>query len=221
MKKILILVINLYVITLFAQVGIGTSNPTADFDVNGNVRIRNTNSTNNSTAAKDSILVVDYIGNIKRISSKSIVQSHYETFVKGSFTSSSDVNLALVSGTKKIPFDFEEFDTNNEFDTTTSVLIAKKSGIYNVTIQIKAVSSIAIATDFGVAILKNGLVVNKNSAPNVGILGTNVTPPFRSLSTLVSLVQGDTLTFNVVSSLLNLGVLGNKEDCYFTIYQVR
>lgn len=221
MKKLYLLCYVFYITNVFSQVGVGTVTPTADLDINGTLRVRTSNTTTNNSAAKDSILVTDNLGNVKRISSKTVIESHLKTFVKGSFVSSSDVSLALLSGTKIIPFDYEEFDLNNEFDTSTSVFTAKQVGIYEINVQIKATSGIAVATDFGVVILKNGTIVNRNSFANVGILGINATPPSRSINTLVSLGIGDTINFNVVASLLSLNLIGNKEDCYFTIHQVR
>lgn len=203
------------------QVGIGTTTPTADLDVNGTFRVRTSVLTNSITAAKDSILVVDDIGNVSRVSSKTVFESNLKSCVKGSFSSASDVALTLTAGASKINFDFEDFDINNEFNTATSEFTAKQNGIYQVTVQIKATSAIAIATNFGVAILKNGTVINRTSYANIGVLGVNVSPPIRTVSTLVSLNTGDTISFNVLSTLLSLNVLGTREDCNFTIQQIR
>lgn len=180
-------------------------------------------STPNNSAAKDSILVSDNLGNIKRVSSKTVIESHLKTFIKGSFSGSTDISLTLASGTKKIPFNLEEFDENDEFNTTTNTFTATQSGIYAINVAIKTTSSISIALDFGVAILKNGTVINRNSFANIGVLGINVTPPVRSVQTLVSLNSGDTINFNIICNIasLSLDLLSNKEDCYFTIHQVR
>lgn len=221
MKKIYLLFFILLSFPITAQVGIKTVAPTADLDVNGTMRIRSTSTNFNESAAKDSILVSDNVGNVKRISSKKVVESHFKTFVKGSFLISADVSLNLSSGTKKIPFDFEDFDTNDEFDTSTSIFTAKQDGIYQIVVQIKATSGIAIATDFGVAVLKNGTIINRNSFANVGVAFVNITPPLRTVQTLVKLSTGDTISFHATSNLLSLGVVGSREDCYFSIHQVR
>lgn len=220
MKKIYPLLF-FFTLPIVAQVGIKTTLPTADLDVNGTLRIRATTTNPNESAAKDSILVADNLGNVNRISSKKIIESHLKTFVKGAFLSSGDVSLTLSSNTKKIPFDYEEIDTNTEFDTSTSTFTAKQDGIYQVSVQIKATAAIAIATDFGVTILKNGTVINRNSFANVGVVGVNITPPLRTVQTLVALETGNTISFNVVSNLASLGLVGTREDCFFTIHQVR
>lgn len=223
MKKLVLLYFIFYLTPFFAQVGIDTTLPTASLDVNGNLRVRTLTSTPNNSAAKDSILVSDNLGNIKRVSSKTVIESHLKTFIKGSFSGSTDISLTLASGTKKIPFNLEEFDENDEFNTTTNTFTATQSGIYAINVAIKTTSSISIALDFGVAILKNGTVINRNSFANIGVLGINVTPPVRSVQTLVSLNSGDTINFNIICNIasLSLDLLSNKEDCYFTIHQVR
>lgn len=221
MKKIYLLYFIFYLTPIFSQVGIETANPTASLDINGDLRVRNSSATINETAAKDSILVTNNLGNVMRISSQKVIQSYFKTCVKGSFTSSSDVSLTLSSGAKKIPFDYIEFDSNNEFNTSNSTFTATQSGIYSIDIHIKSTSAIGVALDFGVAIVKNGTVITKDSFANVGILSINATPPVRSSRTLISLAPGDTITFNVLSSLGSLNILGSKEDCYFTIHQIR
>ncbi len=225
MKKIILLYLIFHLTPFFGQVGVGTTDPTATLDVNGNVRIRTTTSNIHETAAKDSILVTNNMGNVMRVSAKTVIESHLKTFIKGSFVSSADVALTLSGGTKIIPFNFEEFDTNNEFNTSTYTFTATQAGIYDVDVHIKSAAGISVATDFGVAILKNGTVINKDSYANIGVTivvtTVNVTPPVRSLNTLTSLVAGDTISFNINSSLASLGILGTREDCYFTIHQVR
>lgn len=223
MKKLLLFYLIFHLTPFFAQVGIETTLPTATLDVNGNLRIRSLNVTSNNSAAKDSILVCDNIGNIKRIAAKTIIESQLKTFIKGSFTGSGDISITLASGTKKIPFNVEEFDINDEFSLTTNTFTAAQSGIYEVNVHVKSASSLSVATEFGVAILKNGVVINRDSFANIAVLSINVTPPVRSIQTLVNLNAGETINFNMTSSLLSLSfdLSGNKEDCYFTIHQVR
>jgi hypothetical protein len=225
MKKICLLFLVFNFTLIYSQVGIGTTSPTADLDVNGTLRIRTTSTYLSESAAKDSILVSDDLGNISRISSKKIIESHIKTFIKGNFSSGSVIGLSLVSNTAIIPFGTVDFDVNSEYSTVTNVFTAKQDGIYDIYVQIKA-SGIGVTTNYGVQILKNGSVISQNSFANVGIsvLGiglVNVTSPIRSTQTLLQLVTGDTVQFNVVSNLAGVSLLGNNEDCYFTIHQVR
>ncbi|HMI06389.1 MAG TPA: hypothetical protein VK528_02495 [Flavobacterium sp.] len=206
---------------LLAQVGIGTTNPTAMLDVNGTLRVRQTGLNPNATSAKDSVLVVNNNGDVARVSAKQIVNSYLKSFVKGSFSTPADKTLALSSGTQKVPFDYEEFDLNNEFSTATNTFTAQQNGIYAISVQIKANNTIGVAINFGVGILKNNVLVARNSFANLGVLGINITPPVRNIQTLVQLTTGDTIKFNLYSDLISLGVLGTREDCFFPINQVR
>lgn len=206
---------------LQAQVGIGTTTPTAMLDVNGTLRVRQTGLNPNATSAKDSVLVVNNNGDVARVSAKQIVNSYLKSFVKGSFSTAADKTLALSSGTQKVPFDYEEFDLNNEFNTTTNTFTVQQDGIYAISVQIKANNTIGVAINFGVGILKNNIVVARSSFANIGVLSVNITPPVRTTQTLVQLVTGDTIKFNLYSDLISLGVLGTREDCFFTINQVR
>ncbi|MBY0488168.1 MAG: hypothetical protein K2P85_13425 [Flavobacteriaceae bacterium] len=204
-----------------AQVGIETTSPTATLDVNGKLRVRNLPSYNSEPAIKDSIVISDGLGNIKRVSSKQIYNNNIKTFVKGSFASTATLSLSILSGSVKIPFDFVDFDVNTEFNTTTNSFSPKQDGIYEINVQIKSGGVLSASTNFGVSILNNGVIVNRNNFPNVGVLGVNVTPPIRYLNTLVQLTTTDIITFRINSDLLSITLLGTKEDCFFTIKQVR
>ena len=223
MKHILFAFI-LFSITGTAQVGIGTTDPTATLDVNGAMRVRSTATNSRETSAKDSILVSDRYGNVQRISAKTVVESHFKTFIKGGFAGTADQSLTLSSGTIKIPFNNEDMDENDEFNTGTYTFTAKNNGIYSITVQIKSNAS-SIATNFGVSILKNESVIARtgysNIGFNLGLASITVTPPVRSVQTLVKLTAGNTISFNIYTDLINVGLLSAKEDSFFLIQQVR
>lgn len=225
MKSFLTLLLLACSASVFAQVGVGTVNPTSTLDINGDLRIRFTNTTITPSAPKDSIIVVNNLGVLQRTNSKSLVNSYLKTLVKGVFSTASLVNLNLLAGTVKIPFNLAEFDSNTEFDTGTNTFTAKESGIYALNIQIKADASLGVTTNFGVAVLKNGVVIARNSFANVGVtvvsIETKVSPPLRSLQSLIQLNSNDTITFHIISDLANVKLLGTKEDCFFSILQVR
>lgn len=218
--SLLLLVCPVY---LSAQVGIGTTSPTATLDVNGTLRIRQSVPNTNNAAAKDSVLVINNQGDVARTTSKAIVNSYIKSFVKGGFSDTSSKSLSISSGSRRIPFDHEDFDINNEYDTSTNTFTAKQAGIYAVYIQIKSTSSLGLAGNFGVGIVKNATntIISRSSFANVGVAGVNLTPPFRSTQTLVELDKEETIKFFLYCDLLNVGLFGTREDCYFTIYQVR
>ena len=203
-----------------AQVGINTTEPTSMLDVNGGARIRVINSASDQNAAKERIMTTDTFGNVQSITSRQIIQSHLKSFVKGSFSSSGNQTLSFnASGYATLPFNFEEFDENNEYNTSTYTFISTTTGIYSVSIQIKAIAALSLASNFGVAIVKNGTVVARSGFGNIGLLGVTVTPPIRSLNTLVKLESGDTLTFQLYSDLISAGIIGAREDSFFSIAQ--
>lgn len=214
----------------FSQIGIGTTQPTAMLDINGNMRIRNVAAINRETAARDSILTSNIIGNSNRVSSKTLIYSHKKTYVKGLFATASDQNLTLTSSRAKIPFNAKEIDTNNDFNTVTNTFTAPKSGLYAMGVQIKSTAAVGVTTDFGVQIVKNGSnVLAKNSFANIGIdvtvvlitITVNVTQPVRYTKTTAYLNAGDTITFETYSALLNVSLFGNSDENHFYIYEVQ
>lgn len=153
-----------------AQVGIGTTEPTATLDINGDLRIRGISEEMELEVAKDSILVLSRNGLVNRISSKKILESTLKTAVKSNFNAGgSTILLSILSGSAIIPFGNESFDTNDEYDTTTYTYTAKQDGIYDIYAQIKASSGISVTTNFGLSITKNGVIVAENSFANIGV----------------------------------------------------
>lgn len=225
MKTLLISLLLVLPILGFSQIGIGTTDPTAMLDVNGNMRVRTTTSNIREAVAKDSIIVVDGLGNAQRTTSKKVIESHFKTFIKGGFVSGSPATISLsilANSYTLIPFNTIEFDTNSEFNTTTSTFTAKQPGIYSVYVAIKANPGLVAAGDFGVAVFKNGILNSKESYMNVQLLGININPPNRSIQTLMQLNTGDTISFKGYSGgVLTVGILSNGDESYFTIHQVR
>ncbi|WP_139149406.1 hypothetical protein [Ulvibacter litoralis] len=199
-----------------AQVGIGTTEPTAALDINGTLRIREFSEETNVAIAKDSILVISRNGNVSRISSKKIIESSLVTSIKGHIESSTNVSIPVIDGVVKVPYNDMEFDMNDEFDTNTATFTAKQDGIYHVFAQIKTRSTIAVSQEVGIMILKNGSIISKNSYANVGI-----SPPIRSTQSLVKLNANETISFNIISSLESISMYANKDESYFTIHQIR
>lgn len=231
--KNLIFYLLFFPIFSFSQIGIGTENPTRTLDVNGDLRVRTTTATLRESAAKDSIITVGATGNVTRVSSKTVVESHFKSFVKGSFPmgATGTVSMSIAAGSYAIiPFNTEEFDINDEFNTTNGIFTAKVNGIYSVSVNIKTTTALlSLSNDFGLAIFKNNDLKVRNSYANVSIslLGiglVNASPPVRSLQTIVQLNAGDTISFRAYSSgaILSTGlIVGSGEDSFFTIQQVR
>lgn len=226
-RKFLFALVALASLSSFAQVGIGTTNPTAALDVNGDVRIRTISEELDVDLARDSILVISRDGTVKRIPSKIVISSALQTAVKGSFSGGGTVNLALGVGDTytDIPFDGEDFDLNDEYDTTTNLFTAKQDGIYEVAVQINSSTGIAASANYGVCVVKNGTVVAIENYANVNVsvlaIDVDVTPPVRKTKTLVQLSTGDTIKFQLFSDLSTVDLSGDSIDSFFTIVQIR
>lgn len=221
MKRLYIAIV-LLALPVYPQVGIGTTLPTAALDVNGDVRIRSIPVHTALSVPGGSVMATDSNGNMQQVSAKTVVTSHLKSFVKGGFSASADQALALpAAGSLKIPFDYEEFDENDEYNLSTHTFTAQAEGVYSVNVQIKSTSIVSIATNFGVAIAKNGTITARQGFANIGVAFINITPPVREAHTLVKLAPNDTITFITYSNLVNIGLNSAKDETFFTICQVR
>lgn len=224
----------LFLSPIFGQVGIGTTDPTKELDINGALRIRTVPASASIAASKDSILIVNKFGDVKRTSAATIHDSYLKTLVKGSLNTGGIVSLTLLgdlfNSSRLIPFT-EEFDLNKEFDTTTHIFTALQAGYYEVGVQIRTDNLLTLDTDFGVSILKGTTTdvyaeLSRNSSANVtlNVLLTLVSvTPYRQISTLVYLDAGEKIKFHMVTGLvfLNVNLIGNSQENFFSIRQVR
>jgi hypothetical protein len=165
-------------------------------------------------------------GIVNRVSSKQVVNSHLKSFVKGSGGSTiSLASLSLLSSYKRIQFNSETFDENNDYNTTTYEFTAPSDGIYNVYVQYE-MSSLVAASTAGVAIFseRSGVaaIEAQESYLSVGVtivfVSTNVSPPTRKAQTLVKLNAGDKIYFGAAGAA-SLSLIGGDKS-FFTIHQV-
>ncbi|QIE58903.1 hypothetical protein G5B37_04795 [Rasiella rasia] len=207
---------------MFAQVGIGTTSPIATLDINGTINIRTIPHASNLDITKDVVLTSEN-GLVSSMTASEIVDKAIPTAVKGSFSVATPITISLLSGSDIIPFDSEDFDTMNEFDTTTHEFTVQRDGIYEITVQIGMDATIGAATNLGVRILKNGTVVHKHSHANVNVIGINVTSPIRKLDTLLSLNTNDVITFEIEGDIAlgSIDLTGDSLTSYFTIQQIK
>ena len=220
MYKLLLLF--LFSNTLIAQVGIGTTDPQAALDIDGDLRIRTTVLETESSVIKDSILVISRSGIVNRVPAKDILKAAAPTAVKASFTSGGNISHSLTSGSSLIKFNKEDFDDNDEFNLKTHTFTAKQDGIYTINAQIKIESVISISTNFGLGIYKNGDLIAEENYLNVRVLTTSVSSPFRRVATTLKLSEGDSITFKVTTGLsTSVSILGSNTNSYCSIYQIR
>lgn len=213
-----VLLLALITASATAQVGINTNSPTATLDVDGNARIRTISSTSDETTAKTRILATDASGNLEFVNSKLVIQSTLKSYVKGAFSSTADQPLTFTAGSVKIPFNYEDFDENAEYNTSSATFTARSTGIYSIYVQVKATATLGVASNFGVAIVQNGTIVARSGFGNISVLGVAVAP-IRQVQTLQKLNENDTITFLLYSDLVNAGLIGNRADSFFTIAQ--
>ena len=222
MHKFLI-VLYLFSSAAYSQIGIGTVTPHPDviLDVNGALRVRNY-SEGNDSAAKDSLVVFDGRGVLQRISTKKLLSNIDKSLVKAKLTSNQSISVASYI---TIVFNSEDFDLKNEFNTATGVFSAKDSGIYRVSAQIKTAG--LSAGDLGLAVYKsdaggsNLIKIAEERFVNFSVLGINVSPPTRSVSTLVELSAGEEISFKLYT-LVGISLAGSPSgfDSFCAIEQV-
>jgi len=232
MRKILLLFIVLSNTLVFSQVGVGTTDPHPDvmLDINGGLRIRSHNEGSDG-AAKDSLVVLDGKGVVHRIATSTLLANIDKSLVRAGVSTSSGALVDIgVSGEKRVKFDNESFDVKGEYDNSTGIFTAMSDGIYRVTAQLRSSSSLLSAGDFGIAIYKNDTsrtTYTKIAEENylnveVGLGLVKVSPPVRSVSTLVQLTAGEEITFRSITALtLTLAGTTNGNSTFMTIEQVR
>lgn len=209
-------------ISCFAQVGIGTTSPSAQLDVNGDLKVRTVTLDSGMLSAKDSILVVN-AGVVSRVTSKQVFDSNLKSYVKATGSSTTSLGLLIgSSGYKKIAFNTELFDENNDYNTTSYEFVAPKDGIYSVYVQYES-SSLLAASNVGVAIFTDrsgSIAVEAEEVyTNVVVATVLVSPPTRKTQTLVKLNEGDKVFFGASSGLTVTLVGGVKS--FFTIAQIK
>ncbi len=207
----------------FSQVGIGTDTPTAMLDVAGQVRIR-TAPLGTTRQAQDSVLVVDGKGYVHMAPSN--ITSNLVSFVKASSGSSGGIlGVTLLSGWNKIAFNTEEFDTNNDYDSTTDyVYTAPKDGIYDIHARYEAsITGLLSASIVSLGIFKQvgagtPVLLTSDSALVAALLGTSTNT--REVQMMAKLNANDKIYFGAQAPLSATVLSSSSDKSYFTVVQV-
>lgn len=215
----------------FSQVGIGTDDPQATLDINGNLKVRTVPEVttvtddyfilmqNNSTAGDTEII---------RISSDNFASPAAST----AYAAESDGGWSLldlgISGTNWNRLNLSSGDTTIGDPThfVNGTYTAPSSGVYmvNYEFQLEAGVDITLLGNKRLGLIKNGVVIEDKVFDGVRVdLGPlNVaTVPVTStnINKMVMLEAGDTLTFAVETGGVDLGLLtDNKVSLY--VYKV-
>lgn len=99
------------------NVGIGTSNPQADLDVNGTVRV------NDGTQGESKVLTSDAIGNASWVAPPSAQAAFWARLESGPVTVSG-------SAYPDVPFDSVYVNSGSAYDESTKIFLAPSAGLY-------------------------------------------------------------------------------------------
>src|SRR5690606_6782790 len=212
----------------YAQVGIGTDDPQATLDVNGNVKIR--------TIPEVTSLTNDHYILVKDQSASgdneiSQISSSYFTAATA-YAAESDGGWSLldlgISGTNWNRINLSSGDTTIGDPThfVNGTYTAPSSGVYmvNYEFQLQSGVNIDLLGNKSLGLIKNGDVIHEKEFDAVrvvvGVINLATVPvTSTNLSSIVQLNAGDTLTFAVETGGVDLGLLtDNKVSLY--VYKV-
>lgn len=231
MKNYLLIILVSGIYTSNAQVGIGTDNPRATLDVNGNLKVRGITEVPAITSSHSIVLRDTSVSGDNEF----VEISSDNFFASGSsaYSAQKEGNWSLldlgISGTNWNKINITGTDTKigDPGLFTDGVFTAPQSGIYmvNYEFQMQAGVNIELLGNKKLGLIKNGNTVWDEKlfdAVRVSLLGITVAAipvTSSSMSTLVQLNAGETLTFAVETGGIDLGLLtDNKVSLY--IYKI-
>lgn len=231
MKNYLLIILVSGIYTSNAQVGIGTDNPQATLDVNGNLKVRGITEVPAITSSHSIVLRDTSVSGDNEF----VEISSDNFFASGSsaYSAQKEGNWSLldlgISGTNWNKINITGTDTKigDPGLFTDGVFTAPQSGIYmvNYEFQMQAGVNIELLGNKKLGLIKNGNTVWDEKlfdAVRVSLLGITVAAipvTSSSMSTLVQLNAGETLTFAVETGGIDLGLLtDNKVSLY--IYKI-
>lgn len=231
MKNYLLIILVSGIYTSNAQVGIGTDNPQATLDLNGNLKVRGITEVPAITSSHSIVLRDTSVSGDNEF----VEISSDNFFASGSsaYSAQKEGNWSLldlgISGTNWYKINITGTDTKigDPGLFTDGVFTAPQSGIYmvNYEFQMQAGVNIELLGNKKLGLIKNGNTVWDEKlfdAVRVSLLGITIAAipvTSSSMSTLVQLNAGETLTFAVDTGGVDLGLLtDNKVSLY--IYKI-
>lgn len=218
-----------------AQVGINTSDPKSTLDINGNLKIRNVTSVT-SVNSNQTILLRDKTSTtgdfeIKEISSDLLVVANASAYYASKSGSWSLLDLGLGTFWSKINLTgASDTKVGNPALFNTGVYTAPQAGIYTISYEFQFPAGVNLEAlgSKRLGIIKNGSTIWDEKifdGVRVSILGVtlaSVPVTSTSLTSLVRLAAGDTITFAVnVSGLLPIDItLLNSAKVSLYIYKI-
>ena len=221
MRHYYIIILILVNLPLYSQVGVGTEDPQATLDLNGNMKIRTVDeaSTLNDSLkflVRDISSTGDY--EVKEVSGDNLFNS------ASIFSAQNDGDWNLLSATilsswRAIDLTSADTRIGNSSLLNNGVYTAPQSGIYKIHFEVQMESGISLSVFGGksLALIKNGTNVWERKyfdAVKASLLGVGITTipvTCTSLHTLIELEKDDTVTFAMSSDLLDTSVLGDAK----------
>lgn len=229
--KLLIYIFNLSFCSLFAQVGIGTEFPLATLDVNGTLKVRDI-PLRTSVSNEQAVLMVDKSSSgdfiLSQITKEDLAASLGITTFSGAVYGAektggwSLLNLGI-SGTNWYKINLtgaSDTYVGDEADFVDGVYTAPSSGIYSVTYEFQLQGGIDLTalSNKRLGLIRNGNeIVNQKMFDAVRVFLAGVinlaSVPLTSttLTSLVELNEGETLTFAVETGGINLNLLTSNK----------
>jgi len=177
----------------WSQVGVNTIEPTAMFDVNGDLRVRNAAA---SSSTDDVPLVIDTNGNVKKQLSSLIgnfrgrLISDYDSRLAG--------NVANTNGIYKVDTITELIDAGDDFNSSTSTFVAPLTGVYEVTITLTIFGINTTNINYVAGLIDDtGSWVMRFSMPRaeVEISGSDSVGSAKTYAGIAQLTEGESYNF--------------------------
>ena len=190
MKRLFFIILLVATKASFAQVGVNTTTPSADLDVNGTARIRNIP----TGLASDKILTVDADGNVREINSELTIQ--ILTLQK-----STDQTIPAPNTIRRVTFDNTPLITNGG-DLSwngSDAFMCNENGMYNVSLQL-GINNSANGTEYVI-----GVINNTNNWIGRAAFSLDSSRGYAVYTTTLLLSSGDTIGIGVVTTNTNGG----------------
>lgn len=221
MRYYYIIILILVNLPLYSQVGVGTEDPQATLDLNGNMKIR---TVDEASTLNDSLKFL--VRDISSTGDYEVKEVSGENFFNSAsiFSAQNDGDWNLLSATvlsswRAIDLTGADTRIGDSSLLNNGVYTAPQSGIYKIHFEVQMESGISLSVFGGksLALIKNGSSIWERKyfdAVRASVLVTTIAAipvTSTSLHTLIELEKDDTVTFAMSSGLLDASVLGDAK----------
>lgn len=230
--KICKLILALFAIPAFSQVGINTPNPTATLDVNGTLKIRETPS---ATALPGYQIMAVNQGSfeVSKIDPSLLLQSANTNTTVYAAKKTGNISLLSLglfpSGFRAVNFLASERTVGNMalFSNTDNTYTVPSNGVYAIGFSFRygtGLQASILANSPGIGILRTragvSTLIDSRTFSGANLILLNLTISESNINSLYTLQAGDKISFGLTgSSLLEIGLLGSSTGSFY-IYKV-